>query len=254
MPDDQKNLPAQHVAAPGLNPMVIWEDIVRMAHEKEIDAGKIGLLLGHQITMMDYASKTAFTAAKNAAMMEMPVVTKDSMIVHNGKLIGKYTKYEDLRRVIDPILNRHYLRITHRPGFNDAMKMPTVEAILIFARDNMAYTEECGPMPIPFDTGGAKSATQGAGSSLQYGMRYTTCAALGIVQEGIDNDARNTTKVDAGEAWQTRISDDGMQAAKGGSASYNQWFTALTNMQKGWLVDEGKHASFKKAAAEIDGL
>ena len=256
MPDDQKNLPAQHVAAPApaLDPMAIWASIERMAMSPDIDAGKIGALLNHQMTIMNFTAKNAFTAAKNSAMMEMPVITKDSMIVHNSKLIGKYTKYEDLRRVIDPILNRHYLRITHRPGFNDAMKMPTVEALLNFARDGMTHTEECGPMPLPFDTGGAKSATQGAGSSLQYGMRYTTCAALGIVQEGIDNDARNTTKVDAGEAWQTRISDDGMQAAKGGSASYNQWFTALTNMQKGWLVDEGKHASFKKAAAEIDGL
>jgi hypothetical protein len=253
MPDDQKNLPAQHVN-PGINPMKIWEDIVGMAHEKEIDAGKIGLLLGHQITMMDYASKTAFTAAKNAAMMEMPVIMKDSMIVHNGKLIGKYTKYEDLRRVIDPILNRHYLRITHRPGFNDAMKMPTVEALLNFARDNMTYTEECGPMPLPFDTGGAKSATQGAGSSLQYGMRYTTCAALGIVQEGIDNDASSKTEKQGDEKWQTPLLEEAMMIAKRGSKAYAAWYASLSGMKKGWLYDQKEHEAYKKAAAEMDNL
>lgn len=254
MSDEPKNLPAQPVAAPAFDPMVIWHSIEAMALNPEVDAAKIGALLNHQMTIMNFTAKNAFTAACNAAMMDMPVITKDSMIVHNGRLIGKYTKYEDLRRVIDPILNRHYLRITHRPGFNDAMKMPTVEAVLHFARDGMTWTEEKGPMPIPFDTGGAKSAAQGAGSTLQYGMRYTTCAALGIVQEGIDNDGAAKTAKAQPEAWQDRISDDGMQAARGGSAAYTEWFTTLTNMQKGWLVDEGKHAAFKKSAAEMDNL
>jgi len=204
------------------------------------------------MALMDYAAKNAFTAARNAAMAEMPVITKDSMIVHNGRLIGKYTKYEDLRAIIDPILNRHGLRITHRPGFNDAMKMPTYEAVLHFAKDGQTYSEAQGPMAVPFDTSGAKNPAQGAGSTMQYGMRYTTCGALGIVQQGVDDDAGRRTAPAIDTNWQDAVRDAGMSAAKGGSKAYADWFATLTNMQKGWMVDAGHHNNFKKAAADHD--
>ena len=103
-------------------------------------------------------------------------------------------------------------------------------------------------MVIPFDTTGAKSGAQGAGSSLTYGQRYTTCAMLGIVIDNDDDDGRGggkqiTMGVDEQKLWK-----DGMSAATGGMDAYQAWFKGLTNVQRGWLVDSGKHEKLKDGA------
>lgn len=245
--------------APNMDPMAIWKSIEAMALNPVVDADKIGALLNHQERIMDRAAQQAFTLAKNAAMLEMPVINKDSKIVHPGKngapdrIVGKYVKYESLRRVIDPILNRHGLRLTHEPGFSEVMKMPTVTAILSFVGNSMAWTEKGGAMVLPFDATGAKSGTQGAGSTLSYGQRYTACAILGIVVEAIDDDGngggvRYIEKAD----WQEGLINEARKAAIGGTDSYGAFFSKQSGMHRGYLVDCGEHASLKIAAANHD--
>jgi hypothetical protein len=245
--------------APNMDPMAIWKSIEAMALNPDVDAAKIGALLNHQERIMDRAAQQAFTFAKNSAMSAMPKITKDSKIVHPGKnggpdkLIGRYKKYEDLRKVIDPILTSYGLRITHDTGFSEAMKMPTVTAVLSFVKDNMSWTEIGGAMVIPFDATGAKSGAQGAGSSLTYGQRYTTCAILGIVIEGEDDDgngggARYIEKAD----WQEDLIDKGRKAALGGIDSYKAFFTDQTRNHRVYLIECGEHESLKKAAANHD--
>jgi len=242
-------------AAPNMDPMAIWKSIEAMALNPDVDAAKIGALLDHQERIMDRAAQQAFTFAKNSAMAAMPKITKDSKIVHpdkNGgpdKLIGRYKKYEDLRKVIDPILTSYGLRITHETGFSEAMKMPTVTAVLSFVKDGMAWTERGGEMVLPFDATGAKSGAQGAGSSLTYGQRYTTCAILGIVIEAEDDDGngggvRYIEKAD----WQEALIDEGQRAALNGPAAYEAFFKGQSAMRRGYLVDCGEHEKLKTAA------
>lgn len=248
------NQVAQH-GSTGLDVMQIWESIERMAMNPEVDAAKFGTLVGIQTDLMDRAAQQAFTFAKNAAMNEMPIINKDSKIVHPGKngapdrIVGKYIKYENLRREIDPILNRHGLRLTHEPGFSEEMKMPTVTAILSFVGNGMAWTEKGGAMVLPFDATGAKSGTQGAGSTLSYGQRYTACAILGIVVEAIDDDGngggvRYIEKAD----WQEALIDEGQVAASKGPAAYETFFKGQSAMRRGYLVDCGEHEKLKTAA------
>ena len=111
MTDETENLPAQQTtgtqvqAAPAMDPMQIWNSIAEMATNPEVDAGKIGALLDYQERIMDRAARDAFTLAKNTAMANMPKINKDSRIEHNGKLIGKYKKYEELGK-----RQRHYVK------------------------------------------------------------------------------------------------------------------------------------------------
>jgi len=239
----------------GLDVMQIWESIERMAMNPEVDAAKFGTLVGIQTDLMDRAAQQAFTFAKNAAMMEMPVINKDSKIVHPGKngspdrIVGKYVKYENLRRVIDPILNAHGLRLTHEPGFSEEMKMPTVTAILSFVGQGMAWTEKGGAMVLPFDATGAKSGTQGSGSTLSYGQRYTACAMLGIVVEAVDDDGKGGgVKYIEKTDWQEELVAEGQRAALNGLGSYEAFFKSQSAMRRGYLVDSGEHENLKSAA------
>lgn len=256
MTEKTDNLPAQQStgsqvqAAPAMDPMQIWNSIAEMATNPDVDATKIGALLDYQERIMDRAAREAFTLAKNTAMANMPKINKDSRIEHNGKLIGKYKKYEDLRRAIDPVLTPLGLRITHETGFSEHMKMPTVTAVLSFVKGGMAWTERGGEMVIPFDATGAKSGAQGAGSSLTYGQRYTTCAMLGIVIDNEDDDGRGGQKQITMGVDEQKLWDDGMSHAARGTEAYAAWFKTLTNVQRGWLVDTGKHDSLKTSAAE----
>lgn len=261
---EDNNLPAKAdenqvsvPAAPAMDPMAIWKSIEQMALNPDVDADKIGALLGHQERIMDRAAQQAFTFAKNSAMAEMPKITRNSSIVHPGKngapnrQIGRYRKYEDLRKVIDPVLTKYGLRISHETGFSEQMKMPTVTAVLSFVKDGMAWTEKGGEMVLPFDSTGAKSGTQGAGSSLSYGQRYTTCAILGIVIENEDDDGNaGRAQLAPGEDNQELI-DAGQKAASSGPKSYASWLKSLTNVQKGWLITNGHHDQLSAAAREI---
>lgn len=258
--ENEKNLPVEATqtevaaVAPAMDPMAIWRSIEQMALNPNVDAEKIGALLDHQERIMDRAAQQAFTFAKNTAMANMPRITKDQRIEHNGKLIGKFKKYEDLRKAIDPVLTPLGLRLTHEPGFSESMKMPTITAVLSFVKDGMAWTEKGGAMVIPFDATGAKSGAQGAGSSLTYGQRYTTCAILGIVIDNEDDDGNGGRQITGPSlgAHEQEIVDDGQKAAAGGSEKYETWFRTLTNMQRGWMVDKGHHATNKQSAAEQD--
>lgn len=244
--------------APVVDVMAMWNSITEMAANPEINADKIGALIGMQERMMDRAAEQAFIAAKNAAMAEMPVITKDNRIEHGGRLIGMFNKYDDIRKIIDPILLRHGLRISHDSGMSEAMKMPTVRAVLSFSRDGMAWVEKGGEMAVPFDTGGAKSGAQGAGSSLQYGMRYTTCSMLGIVQDVADPDGRDRGKQQGQAAGGVQIDTEqalrmATAEAENGLARYTEFFKSsqLTHLQRGWLMESGKHTELKARAAEV---
>tara|TARA_R110000737_G_scaffold225521_2_gene240329 strand:- start:2 stop:799 length:798 start_codon:yes stop_codon:yes gene_type:complete len=242
---------------PTLDAMAIWQSIEQMAMNPDVDAAKFASLVSIQTQLMDRAAQQAFTLAKNSAMMEMPRITKDAKIVHPGKngapdrLIGRYKKYEDLRAVIDPVLTSHGLRLTHDTGASEEMKMPTVTAVLSFVGNGLAWTERGGPMVIPFDSTGAKSGAQGAGSSLTYGQRYTTCAILGIVIENEDNDGHRVGQTVPSDVPQGLL-DAGFTAASKGSKVYGAWLKSLNNADKGLLITTGEHDKLTEAARNYD--
>ena len=248
--------PMMPAAAPVMDAMAIWESIEKMALNPDVDADKIGKLLEYQMTLVKYTAHQAFVLAKNSAMAEMPVITKDSKIIHPGKnggpdkLICRYKKYDDLRRIIDPILRKHGLHISHKPGSSAAGK-PTVTPILEFAKDGHTWVEEGGDMELSLDVTGAKNNTQGAGSTLSYGQRYTTCAMLGITFEDEDDDGNGGGNVNQ-EDWQKTLIDDAQKAAVGGSKTYKIFFQSQSAMRRGYLVDCGGHEKLKTAAETHD--
>lgn len=264
---DEINLPTQAArpASAPMDPMAIWASIERMAMNPDVDPAKFTALVSAQGAIMDRACLDGFTRAKNAVMAEMPRVRKDKSIVHSGKLIGKFGNYEDLRAAIDPVLLRHNMRLAHDPGFSDTMKMPTMSAVLTWADGPLSYIERGSPMVIPFDSGGAKSGAQSAGSSATYGQRYTTVAILGIVMEGGDNDGNGDKQLEKElSVAQTTLVEDSRMAASQGADGYRQWFMEKSKADRAFLVEhptnpedpksETQHEANKKSASDVDKL
>ena len=268
---EQEPKPSQEVAVASSEPGAVavptqsaemLTSLLAAMENPNIDADKVKVLADVATGLQDRELQAQFNRDKVAAIIEMPAITKRGEIIIPGKngnpdrSQGRYTKYEDLQRVVDPILAKFNMVITHNIGHNE--HAVTVQPILSHTNGEVEKGEF---MSLPLDTSGSKNNTQGAGSASQYGKRYTTCAMLNIRQDGVDDDGRATASAGGYSSLQPekkKVVDAGRQAALEGSEKYEAWFKALDVPVRGWLnyneAENGQtwHQQNKVAAAAVD--
>lgn len=232
------NLPA---TAPALTPSEMFASLVELAKDPQVDPAKMTSLVDLQMKMMDYTKQEEFNKAKIAAIMEMPAIGKRGEIRNNaGKVQSRYSRFEDIYRIVKPILQRHGLAISFNVGNSD--KMVTVQPLLSHTN---GHVEKGEFMSLPIDTSGAKNSTQGAGSASQYGKRYTMKAMLNIVDEGADDDGKG--------AGADPLYEEAQAAASCGMAAYARWFKEdIDTTKRAKLVANGWHDTFKAMADKAD--
>lgn len=237
----------------------VWQSLTEMAKDPSIDAEKLRALTDIQGTMIaqvnaekDREAKARFDRAFALACAEMPVITKDSKIEHNGRFIGWFKKYEDIREIVDEIIHPLGLHVAHDSSEIDGGKGGIlVWSVITYVDSEYTWVEERAKVPVPPDTGGAKGAGQALGSSKTYGERYSLTGAFGIVQKGLDRDG-TTPEPRAITPEQEKMIDEGRRAAMGGTNSYLEFWNGRTNVERTWLHQTGEHDKLKKAAAEHD--
>lgn len=215
--------------------------IARAANDPQVDVAKMAALLSLQERVMDRQAEAEFNAAYIALQTELPTISKKGAITNKeGKVQSRYAKWDDIYRVVMPLLRRFGFALGFEIGTGDGLT--TVEAILSHSG---GHVRKSGAMKLPTDASGAKNATQGVGSSVSYGKRYTTCAILNILTEDEDNDGR--TRSERAEAFDT-LTADATASADEGIGAYEHYFRALDKESQRTLVDSGKHAELKKRA------
>ena len=220
--------------------------ILEAARDPSVDASKVESMANLAMKLQDRERETAFNRAKNAAMMEMPVITKDGRIIipaKDGKperQQGRFARFEDTDRVVRPILARHNMAISFEVSERQSGGV-LVRPILTHAN---GYTERGEAMPVPADTSGSKNAAQAIGSSVQYGKRYTMCSMLNIVTEGIDDDGNfgRGTQVTLPHEREQLVTKEAEEAHQDGR--YVEWFSTQSPKDRAWLVASGKHAEY----------
>lgn len=216
--------------------------IAEAASNPQVDAQKMTTLADLALRLKDHEKQEQFNRDKVAALLEMPMISKKGKIVIPGKdgaadrVQGRFAKFEDIMRVVVPILARHNLAISFKAGHEG--QLVTVAPILSHRN---GYTEVGEQMLFPIDSSGSKNNTQGVGSSASYGKRQATKACLNIIEIGEDDDGYGAgghqLELDAD---QQAIVDAGSKAAQAGKESFTQWFDALPPDQRGWLVISGQ--------------
>jgi len=230
-------------------------DVIRLSMSPDVDGAKTTALAELAMKMQDREAERRYRMAKHKAIMEMPSISKAGAVINHktGAVQSRYSKFEDIDRIVRPILARHHLVIGFNVGHQG--QMVTVQPILSYSDGEMTFTEYGGEMVLAVDTTGAKNATQGAGSAASYGKRHSMKAMLNIIEEGEDDDGGATIKLDPET---TGLIDAGREAARKGSAAYAEFFGALNAQQKGFLVGvagpSGKtyHEANKEAAKAFD--
>lgn len=240
MPSDSRELAQPKPQSPGL-----LEQVIAAAKDPSIDAGKMEALVKLVNSQQDREREIEFNRDLNAAMMQMPVITKEGIIKIPAKdgrperTQGRFARFEDIDRVCRPILQQHNLAVRFEVGEVGG----TISVRPIISHAN-GHTERGEAMKLPLDTSGAKNNTQGAGSALTYGKRYTYCAILNIITEGVDDDGsmgRGQQVVLPHEREQLvlREAEEAHQEGR-----YLSYFGALGPKDRAWLIQTGDHERF----------
>ena len=163
--------------------------IAQAARDPNVDVQKMHGLLDVQERMMNKQAEVEFNISFNAMQEELPTITAGSRIEHKGILISNYAKYEDIDKVVRPIMARH--------GFNISYDSKHIgEKIVVYARlAHKGGHERNAEIPLVIEAGGAKNSVQGVGSTISYGKRYLIGMMLNLVFEGQDDDGAKAGRV-----------------------------------------------------------
>lgn len=225
-----------------------FQQTIQMVREAmlnpDVDADKAKVMGDLMTSLEDRAMKAEFNRAKTAAIMEMPVITKDGRIVirkpgEAERQQGRFARFEDIDRVVRPILQRHNLAISFDIAERQGGGL-TVAPILTHAN---GYTERGGGFPVPPETSGSKNAAQSMGSSSSYGKRYAYCACLNIVTEGVDDDGTlGGVALSLPYEREQLVRAEAELAHEGGF--YQEWFDKQPPKDRAFLFSNGLHEQY----------
>lgn len=238
-------------AAPGMTLGDMWQSLTELAKDPTVDPQKLEALVKLQERMIDRTAAQEFHKAMHRARANMPRIRKDGAITNKqGAVQSRFATYEAIDKIVRPLIEAEGL--TYGFDYNEGQQGRLLVTCIV--SHTGGHSERYGPMPLAIDTSGAKNPTQGAGSSGSYGQRYTLCAAFNIVTEGSDDDGggRSSAPASVPGLDLDGLLDAAQIAATKGSENYATWFKSRSNMERGWLMDAGHHASLKEAAAQYD--
>ncbi len=211
---------------------------------KATNAGKMKALVDLTTGLQDRERESEFNRSLVAAQLEMPVISRDGIITIPAKdgrparTQGRFAKWEDIDRVIRPILAKYGLALRFEIG-NAENSAVTVRPIL--AHRN-GFTERGEAMKLPADTSGSKNATQASGSSVAYGKRYTACGMLNIVTEGVDEDGAGGVLISLPYEREQVVRSEAEAAHSAGT--YQQFFDRQSPKDRAWLFGSGLHDQY----------
>ena len=184
----------------------------RLATNPDVDVAKLEKLIDMQERIIRLNAKAAFDAAFSKMWPELPEVDeRGSIKARDGSVRSRYAKYEDIQAAIRPVLQKFGFALRHRTEFPGNEGIIRVVGVL----SGHGHTEESAFEARP-DKNDARSAIQDQGSTVSYGMRYTTIGLLNIITRGVDNDGQNKAQEPDGfAAWwddMTATADNGAAA------------------------------------------
>jgi hypothetical protein len=190
-------VPATEAPPPALvepEPTSLLPAIIRLARDPAVDVTKMEALLKMQERMEARQAESAFNTAFLAMQQKLPRIKKGGALTYpknkndpdgEQKLVSRYATWEAIDDAIRPILAEHGFALSFRSERTDGAL--TMVAIL---RHSAGHSTETAGPPVPCDSSGGKNSIQGWGSAMSYGKRYAATAALNIVTEGEDDDAK----------------------------------------------------------------
>ncbi len=195
---------------PTLTPMALLQNAISQG----IDPDKLGKLMELVEQWNRDRAAEQFANALTAFQRECPVVRKDRDAKDGNKnVMYSYAAFEDIWRVIRPLLSKHAIAVTFDT-------LPAEGHLLVVCKVRVGIHVETSSLTLPIPPKTARcNETQAMASATSYGKRYTICDALGIVTAHQDDDARSVTEtltdeeqIELEELCQNRLDATGRKA------------------------------------------
>lgn len=161
--------------------------LVRLAIDRNVPVEVLERLVALQERVTERAARKAFFDALTAFQQECPEIPKNRKVDYvtksGSKVKYNYAEYEEIARVIRPILARHGLSYS----FAGELKGASLMDVVCVLRHIDGHVERT-PFPTPIDTNASMSPSQKNGAALTYGRRQSLISALGLTTADEDND------------------------------------------------------------------
>ena len=194
--------------------------VERVAQTPDIDVGKLEAMLDMQERILNRNAMVAFNSAMAEMQSDIPTIEKSGAIVVNGQERSRYARFEDIMRVVKPVMQRHGFAITFRTQTGEGFVKIT--GVLMHKDGHREETD----MQLPIDSSGSKNTVQAIGSSTAYGKRYVLCALLNIATGDEDDDGQGADISELAEACNALSQAPDMDSL---AASFKASWTSFTN-------------------------
>lgn len=153
-----------------------------LARSKDVSVEKLTATIAAVETERARLARLAFTAAFLALQGRLPEIDENGAMVRDGQQISKFSKFEDIQRVLKPLLIEFGFTLTFH---NDYPAAGFIEVVTVVTHKDGYHTEH--PVRLHDDDSMA-SRNQAMGSSQSYAMRYGVLGAFNIITRGADVD------------------------------------------------------------------
>ena len=149
----------------------------------DTNVATFGRLLDFEALVAAREAKQSFDRDFAAMQTELPEIAEKGMLLTNfGREISTYARWEDINRIIKPILAKRRFSLRFQTGQEG-------ERVRVTGRlHHIAGHVEETTLWLPVELSGGKNGVQGIGSSTSYGKRYTASALLNLISSGEDDD------------------------------------------------------------------
>ncbi|GEM18003.1 ERF family protein [Gluconobacter oxydans] len=179
----------QNVAEKGQMPpqaATMMQVIASAAANPDCDIEKMQALLNMQSQLIEREARAEFSAAMATACGAIPQVNRNGVVSLGQKGGYKFTKWEDMDKVIRPILAENNLRLS----FNTRSSENSGAKVIVGTISHANGQSQSAEIELPLDAGQGRNALQGFGSTISYGKRYCAEMLLNIVRCDEDTDGR----------------------------------------------------------------
>jgi hypothetical protein len=154
----------------------------RVSQNPNVNVDTMKAMLDMWERIQNKNAEVAFNRDFAAMSLDMPRIQRDGSVSYENKKTGqmeeafKFALYEDIDKVIRPILERHGFSLSFTTSERQGGGL-TVNGILAHREGHSRTTS----LPLALDTSGGKNNLQAMGSSSSYGRRYAACILLNII-------------------------------------------------------------------------
>src|SRR5688572_23761198 len=225
-----------HPATPAALPATTGGDgflqlIERLSIDDRIDPVKLGLIFDLKRGLEADRAKIEYQQAFAAMSEKLPVITKKGAIKNReGKVQSKYARYEDIQRVIKPILREFGFTLNHEQTPDNSAEMVLTTFLIHRGGHSQKSTFRAKA-----DESGSKNDVQGLGSIASYAKRYNVTALLDLETQGEDDDATaaRASQVPEGfDKWLAGLD----KAAENGVTALNAAWACSENICKNFIL------------------